>query len=79
MSFTFAEAIPLRTCGASTRSRSSRTYSAGVVRHWGRIGTNGQEKIETCDEPQVAEAAYGRLERVKRRRGYKELEVEENR
>ncbi|WFU05889.1 WGR domain-containing protein (plasmid) [Rhizobium sp. CB3171] len=50
-----------------------------VVRHWGRIGTNGQEKIETYDEPQAAEAAYGRLERVKRRRGYKELEVEENR
>ncbi|WP_348632781.1 WGR domain-containing protein [Rhizobium sp. NXC24] len=40
-----------------------------MVRHWGRIGTNGQGKIETYDEPQAAEAAYGRLERVKRRRG----------
>lgn len=51
---------------------------ASLVRHWGRIGTNGQEKIETYDEPQAAQAAYGKLERVKRRRGYEEPEASKN-
>ena len=43
---------------------------ASLVRNWGRIGTNGQVKIETFDEPQKVNDAFIRLERVKRRRGY---------
>ncbi|MBB3407178.1 putative DNA-binding WGR domain protein [Rhizobium sp. BK316] len=45
---------------------------ASLVRSWGRIGTNRQEKVETFDEPDAAETAFGRLERRKRRRGYSE-------
>ena len=41
-----------------------------LVRNWGRIGTSGQVKIETYDQPDDAHRAFRRLERVKRRRGY---------
>ena len=43
---------------------------ASLVRNWGRIGTNGQVKIETFDEPKEVNGAFTRLERAKRRRGY---------
>ncbi|MFC3722013.1 WGR domain-containing protein [Neoaquamicrobium sediminum] len=43
---------------------------ASVIRHWGRIGTNGQAKIETFDRPDEADGAFMRLARAKRRRGY---------
>ncbi|WP_266064905.1 WGR domain-containing protein [Brucella intermedia] len=43
---------------------------ASVIRHWGRIGTNGQSMMETFDESEEAITAMTRLERVKRRRGY---------
>lgn len=43
---------------------------ASVIRNWGRIGTNGQSKMETFDCEEEAEAASRRLERTKRRRGY---------
>ncbi|WP_446721249.1 WGR domain-containing protein [Mesorhizobium sp. 113-3-3] len=46
---------------------------ASLVRNWGRIGTKGQIKIETFDEPQDVDCAFIRLERVKRRRGYVDL------
>lgn len=43
---------------------------ASLIRNWGRIGTNGQVKVETFDEPHQADGAFARLERAKRRRGY---------
>ncbi len=43
---------------------------ASVIRNWGRIGTNGQSKMETFDGEEEAAAASDRLERSKRRRGY---------
>lgn len=45
---------------------------ASVIRHWGRIGTGGQSMMETFDRPADATSALGRLERVKRRRGYQD-------
>jgi predicted DNA-binding WGR domain protein len=41
-----------------------------LVRHWGRIGTNGQSMMQTFAEPEAANAAFHRLERIKRARGY---------
>ncbi|MFH1554751.1 MAG: WGR domain-containing protein [Pseudomonadota bacterium] len=48
-----------------------------VVRNWGRIGAGGQSMIETFDEPDAACTALSRLERSKRRRGYREPDVAE--
>ena len=48
---------------------------ASVIRNWGRIGTNGQSMMETFDQPEEATAALGRLERTKRRRGYRDAKV----
>lgn len=45
---------------------------ASVIRNWGRIGTNGQSMMETFDEAEEATRAMARLERTKRRRGYRE-------
>ena len=45
---------------------------ASVIRNWGRIGTNGQSMMETFDTSEDAMTAKIRLERTKRRRGYKE-------
>lgn len=42
-----------------------------LVRHWGRIGTKGQSMMETFDAPEEAGRAFLRLERVKRKRGYR--------
>ena len=41
-----------------------------LVRNWGRIGTNGQTMVQTFDGSAEAVDAFGRLERIKRRRGY---------
>jgi predicted DNA-binding WGR domain protein len=41
-----------------------------LVRNWGRIGRSGQTKVETFDAKEDMGAAFARLERVKRRRGY---------
>ncbi|ETR79471.1 WGR domain-containing protein [Camelimonas fluminis] len=49
---------------------------ASLIRNWGRIGTNGQSMMETFDEPEEATAALGRLERTKRRRGYRDADVQ---
>lgn len=43
---------------------------ASLIRNWGRIGTKGQVKVETFDEPQEVNGAFIRLERAKRGRGY---------
>ncbi len=45
---------------------------ASVLRNWGRIGTNGQSMMETFDSPDAANAAFNKLERTKRRRGYRD-------
>lgn len=45
---------------------------ASVIRNWGRIGTNGQLKIETFDSNYDAETAAMRLQKAKRRRGYRD-------
>ena len=45
---------------------------ASVVRNWGRIGTSGQSMIETFDSNEHAVLAASRLERMKRRRGYRD-------
>ena len=41
-----------------------------VVRTWGRIGTSGRSKIDLFDTVADGEAAMGRIERIKRQRGY---------
>lgn len=45
---------------------------ASVIRHWGRIGTCGQSMMRTFDHHDDAATALGRLERGKRRRGYRD-------
>ena len=45
---------------------------ASLVREWGRIGTRGQSMIETFDGSGEADDALIRLERIKRRRGYRD-------
>ncbi|MDE1993002.1 MAG: WGR domain-containing protein [Rhizobiaceae bacterium] len=43
-----------------------------LIRNWGRIGTDGQTKVETFQTGKDVTAAYSRIERSKRRRGYAE-------
>lgn len=43
-----------------------------VIRDWGRIGTNGQSMMQTFDSDDDAANASFRLERAKRRRGYRD-------
>ncbi len=45
---------------------------ASVIRNWGRIGTNGQSMMETFDQCDEAVMASVKLERSKRRRGYRD-------
>jgi predicted DNA-binding WGR domain protein len=44
-----------------------------LVRNWGRIGTNGQELVETFADEIEAGLALEALAAVKRRRGYQDL------
>jgi predicted DNA-binding WGR domain protein len=44
-----------------------------LVRNWGRIGTNGQEKAEEFADEIAAGKALEALAQVKRRRGYRDL------
>jgi predicted DNA-binding WGR domain protein len=44
-----------------------------LVRNWGRIGTNGQEKVEEFATEAEASHALEALARAKRRRGYRDL------
>jgi predicted DNA-binding WGR domain protein len=44
-----------------------------LVRHWGRIGTNGQEKAGEFDSEDEAGKALEALAQVKRRQGYRDL------
>ena len=47
---------------------------ASVIRNWGRIGSNGQAMMQTFDRPDEADDALRRLERSKRRRGYRDVD-----
>jgi predicted DNA-binding WGR domain protein len=40
-------------------------------RHWGRIGTGGQARLQTFESPMAAAGAQARLAEAKRRRGYR--------
>jgi predicted DNA-binding WGR domain protein len=42
-----------------------------LVRRWGRIGTGGRDKIETFRDAQQLSQARLRIERQKKRRGYR--------
>jgi predicted DNA-binding WGR domain protein len=42
----------------------------GVVRQWGRIGTEGQSRTNWYDEPREAESVLKDLLQAKRKRGY---------
>jgi predicted DNA-binding WGR domain protein len=44
-----------------------------VLRTWGRIGTRGRTKVETCATLGEAETAAARTLRQKARRGYREV------
>ncbi len=46
---------------------------ASVIRNWGRIGSNGQTMMETFDSQEDADTALSRLERTKRKRGYRNV------
>jgi len=48
---------------------------ASVIRNWGRIGTNGQSMMETFDTSDDAVSTFLRIERTKRRRGYRDSEA----
>lgn len=45
---------------------------ASIIRNWGRIGTNGQSMMKTFDSEEDAVSASTRVERSKRRRGYRD-------
>jgi predicted DNA-binding WGR domain protein len=44
-----------------------------LVRNWGRIGTNGQEKVEIYDNEIAAGLALEAVAQAKRRHGYQDL------
>ncbi|QRM35841.1 WGR domain-containing protein [Microvirga sp. VF16] len=44
-----------------------------LLRHWGRIGSNGQELVGICDSELEAGEALEAVARAKRRRGYRDL------
>lgn len=44
-----------------------------LARHWGRIGTNGQELVETQADEIEAGQALEALARLTRRHGYRDL------
>ena len=44
-----------------------------LVRNWGRIGTNGQEKVEIHEDEIAAGLALEAVAQAKRRRGYRDL------
>jgi predicted DNA-binding WGR domain protein len=43
---------------------------ASLIRNWGRIGTQGQFMMQTFSDARSAHAAFQKLERTKRGRGY---------
>lgn len=49
---------------------------AGVVRHWGRIGTSGRYRLDLYASYSEALLALSRIEQTKRRRGYVRVDDE---
>ena len=47
--------------------------TVGLVRNWGRIGTNGQELVGIHEDEIAAGEALEAVARAKRRRGYGDL------
>ena len=45
-----------------------------VLRHWGRLGTQGRTHIETWPSTSEAEASFYRTLQQKSRRGYRSIE-----
>jgi predicted DNA-binding WGR domain protein len=43
-----------------------------LLRAWGRIGTRGRRLVETYTDSEAAAAAFARMEKRKRRRGYRD-------
>lgn len=43
-----------------------------LIRHWGRIGTAGQRRLDPHPDPGAALNALARLTQAKRRRGYQD-------
>ena len=43
-----------------------------VIRNWGRIGSSGQTMVQTFEAEDDAAATLSRVERDKRRKGYRE-------
>jgi predicted DNA-binding WGR domain protein len=43
-----------------------------LVRHWGRIGTEGHRRLDPYPDPGAALNALAQLLRIKRRRGYQD-------
>lgn len=68
---------------SSMEQRVARFYSLMIerdlfgriilVRHWGRIGTRGRERIKEYPSEQEAALALEALAKAKRRRGYGDL------
>jgi hypothetical protein len=71
---TSAGSIRRKRCGGALRRRSSRDCS-GWVAHPQLAPDRNERRVDTFDEAQAAETAFGGLERVKRRRSYCEREV----
>jgi predicted DNA-binding WGR domain protein len=46
-----------------------------LVRHWGRIGTQGRRRLDPHPDPGAAINALANLLRAKRRRGYRDRTV----
>ena len=44
-----------------------------LVRHWGRIGSRGRERVDEHASQDEAATAMGKLAAAKRRRGYQDL------
>ena len=44
-----------------------------LIRHWGRIGSRGRERLDEHGSEVQAAEAMGRLAAIKRRRGYRDL------
>jgi predicted DNA-binding WGR domain protein len=44
-----------------------------LVRHWGRIGTKGQERVEIHADETAADQVLEVLAQEKRRQGYQDL------
>jgi len=43
-----------------------------LMRHWGRVGTAGQQRLDPHPDPGAALNALARLTHAKRRRGYQD-------